>query len=257
MSRVIAVVFVVSSIGCAGTETGHSAIDGISPVTVRLALAASPGESPSADDASGVTFTIDKAIARVRHVELQLPDDGDCNAAQAATVDDSSNGASDAECADDKIRFHGPWTVDLLSDDVAGFVGGYVPHGHYKRMHVRLEPTKAAGAGLPYDATLLVEGSFPHDGQAQRFRMTLKFNEDIRFDAADGLTISGAEAIELLTTLTPAQWFKTLPLSACAADGDIDQDGDVWLLDDGDNQCSGLETHIKQVLKTAGQLDRE
>jgi hypothetical protein len=86
--------------------------------------------------------------------------------------------------------------------------------------------------------------------------LSLKFNEDIRFDAGEaGIEISG-EGYGLFATLNASMWFDAEILDLCIASEELrPEDGELDVFDAGEgSDCGELENDIKRRIKESGQL---
>lgn len=229
--------------------------------TARLALTADDGAGTAplrGPDARGRDVEVAAARAYVGHVDLHLPDGAKC----ADLGLPGGQGGEDygVHCDGDKIRYNGPWVVDLVAGTSSpALTLRDLPALNYKRVDVRFEEAKAddgliseadplAGSTLVASATLAV------DGAATAADLALAFTEDARFEHPAGVSVGSGG--ELLLWLDVTGWFADLPLSECAADGDLASDGDRVLLHDGKGSCSGVEGALKEAIKRSGQLDR-
>lgn len=224
---------------CAGLDTGNAEVS-----TVQLALSAAP--SPILD-ASGATFGVTAARATVRHVDLYLPAGTDCTAVPGLVT-----GGADytVACDGDKIRARGPWTIDLLTG-VATPALPTVPvvAGTYRRVDVRFDP----GAD---DLTLVIEGATTVSGASTPYRLALDFTDEIRFEGTTFVASPDVVAKALLV-LDPATWFAQIPLTQCAADGDLESEDGVLLIEDGKGACDKIEDQIVGAIGGSGRLEDE
>jgi len=221
---------------CSGLDTGNGDIS-----RIQLALSAAPADPVDAD---GVTFDLQSAQAFVRHVDLYLPSGTSC--AGLAGLD-ASDGDFTTRCDGDKIRARGPWLVDLLTGQATPALPTVpVVAGAYRRVDVRFEKG-------PDDWSLRATGDVPLDGASTPFRAELDFEEEARFEG-DVIT-AGPDAVQrALLELDPSLWFLSLPLAQCGEAGDLRIEGGVLLLEDGDDDCSDLESTVRDAIKGSGSL---
>lgn len=219
----------------AGLDTGNG---DVGEVRFGLSLAGT-----ASVDSGGVSYRLDAVRVTVRRVELYLPDGASCAGLEDL---DAADGAYTKVCDGDKIRFSGPWQVDLVTGVATPpFANETVPALAYRRVDVRLAPGDD-------DLTLSASGVVPFEGADTPFRLALDFNEDVRFD---GSAVVAKDALaQAVLALDPSTWFSALPLSACVADGDLDIDNGVIQIADGDNACSEVEGVVKDAIKASGSL---
>lgn len=224
---------------CAGLDTGNAEVS-----TVQLALSAAP--SPILDS-SGATFGVTSARATVRHVDLYLPAGTTCTDVPGLVTD---GGDYTVACDGDKIRARGPWTIDLLTG-VATPALPTVPvvAGTYRRVDVRFDP------GVD-DLTLVIEGATTVTGASTPYRLALDFTDEVRFEGATFVASPDVVAQALLV-LDPANWFAQLPLTQCAADGDLEREGGVLLIEDGKGACDKIEDQIVSAIGGSGRLEED
>ena len=228
--------------GCdpnSGLDTGNG---DVGEVRFSLSLAGA-----SSVDSAGVGFALNAVRVNVRRVELYLPAGTSCS--DIADLD-LADGAYTKVCAGDKLRFSGPWQVDLVSGVATPpFAPEAVPAVRYRRIDVGLAPGDDDD-----DVTLLASGVVPFNGNDTPFRLALDFNEDVRFEGS-GFTVAPGDAVaSALLALDPGSWFASLPLSACAADGDLTIEAGVIVIEDGNNDCSDVENAVKDAVKASGTL---
>ncbi len=225
--------------------------------TVTMALTVQAEETPDGllvEEAGGGELVLDNALAFVRDIEFDLPDGVSCSG------DDDFDGECDEDS--DKIVVTGPWLVDLMTgtatppmDDIR------IPAGRYKRVDVRFddaEPAQAPGLEIPAElagATLVADGT-TSTGDAERFQLRLKFNEDARFETEDGIDVDETGTQAMLLELDASSWFASVNLSDCVEDGDLAIDDGVLMIDDEDGSCSDIENDLKRAIKESGQFDK-
>lgn len=218
---------------CSGLDTGNGDAG-------HITFALSVDDVP-APDQSGNAFTLTAAHAHVRHVEVYLP---------AGTTCDGLSGASLAGCDGEKIRIDGPWDVDLITGQTTPELPTIeVPLGTLTRIDVRFDPSAAT------DLTLTAAGTTTFDGQPTPFTLALKFDEVARFDASSGIKLSPKIIEDTFLRLDPSSWFATLPLTQCAADGDLPIDNGTIVLEDGKSSCSKVENTVRDAIKASGRVE--
>lgn len=218
--------------GCAGTETGNAA-DGV-PVILSVSMGATA--LPDADDQ---LFAVERAHGYIRRIDLDLPDGMTCADVGAALVG--------GICVDDRIRFEGPWTVDLLTGDLDPPAPEMrVPAGRYARIDVRFVPDDD-------DVSLSIEGTAPGD---ERFRLVGDFTEDARFEG-DAAVIDAETPIAVRLVMPVAAWFANAPLAQCIAAGDVPRDGDgtALITEDLDDPCDEVVDDVRDSMKRDGRID--
>lgn len=231
----------------AGTETGNAAI----PVEVRLSLlTATPDAPPQGADARGVPFTLDAVRAFVRRVDFELP--------RGVTCADVTGALAGGTCDTDRIRFEGPWVVDLRTGAAVPPMDALsLPAGLYRRVEVRLEVAESRDveAGDPLAGhSVEGEGTF---GGGRRFVLRLAIDRDARFEAPGGVDVGVDGVRTFVLKLDPASWFADLPVAACADNGELTvEDGKVVVGGDPDDGlCEDLEDVIEDRIKDSGRID--
>ena len=213
--------------------------------TFKLQLGSSLAKSAGAQttfpmvDESGTIFTIPEARVNVRHIQFDLPESSEA---------DSS----------DKLSFDGPFLFNLtagtITPDIASFT---IEPGVYKRIDVRFDDSEALDgliqAGDPLlDNTMLIKGTFDYDGNtARNFQLVLKFNEDLRFEAAGGIVVEAGQTTNMTLELDVNAWLVGLDITSCLDDGELtlDSNGDLIIHDDNPSDCQDIEGIIKDNIK--------
>ncbi|MDD9945234.1 MAG: hypothetical protein OXU20_29595 [Myxococcales bacterium] len=258
VTRTILTLAMLSLVAACGSD-GDPAADGGAVVTMRMALTASEppeGSAPGAvafEDEAGTPFTIESAQAYVRHIQLDLPAGQSCAEQDLAFQDPVS-------CEKDKIEISGPFLVDLIEGTSQPSLAALrIPAGDYRRIDVRFDDADP-DEGLVGDAQTLADhtmhaiGDLEHDGSDMTFELLLKFNEDARFEAPEGIVLGEGEAREALLMLDVSKWFQALPVTDCMTEGDLTIEDGTLLIDDERSQCSAIENTLKDTIKNSGQL---
>lgn len=232
-----------------GAETGN----GVAIVTMKLTA-----EDDTLDtvDAQGTAFNLERAQVNVRHIELLAPGDKLCNDA------DYEDTGFVVHCDSAKIRIEGPIVVDLITGETTPSLDAVkVPAATYQRVDVRIDDAKSAdglveGNDRLLDHTLDASGTFQYQGASTDFDFRLNVNEDVRFEAPGGVTITEDGAKEVLLLLDVATWFTALPITRCLDDGDLTvANGRLELEDQG--RCSNLQNSLKDAIKRSARLDKK
>jgi hypothetical protein len=230
--------------------------------------AAGEDAAPGAEiaDEAQTPFVLEELQVHLRDIELDLPAGTNCD----SVADQLSEGVSCDEDDDSgegaKVKVAGPFVLDLLNGtstpDLAAIT---VPAGTYQRIDFRIddgdpdEGLVEAGSALD-NRSLVGAMSFDQDGSPVRLRLSLRFNEDIRVENAEGIEVE-AGAGALLTQFDASQWLAGLDISGCVARGElVAVDGEIVADDDapaGSGSCSELEGTLKQNIKESGQLDKD
>lgn len=236
------------------------ACGGSDVATVRLGLTGEGGQ-PAGRDARGAMIKLESARAYVRHIELDLPSGAPCDPSGF----DDQGGRLSLSCDDDPtddshhLRINGPFVVDLVSGEASPAMPELVlPAGNYRRVDVRFDDAEASEGVVPSgdelaDRTIVAAGRLEDDSA---FDLRLRFNEDARFERAGGVEVPESVG-QLLLWLDVGQWFAGLPIDGCRDDGHLDVRDGRLQLEDGRGSCSDVENHLKERIKTSGQLDRE
>lgn len=218
--------------GCAGTETGNAADDGV-PVIISLAF-----ETRALPDADDRVFSVERAVGNVRRIDLDLPAGLSCADAAPAVVG--------GVCAEGRIRFEGPWTVNLLTGELDPPSELRVPAGRYERIDVRFVPDDDS------DVSLTVEGQAPGGG---RFRLLGDFSEDARFEG-DAAVVADAGPVSVRLVMPVDEWFADAPLAQCIASGvPRDADGAALITEDLDDPCDAVIDDVRRSMKRDGRID--
>jgi len=196
-------------------------------------------------DEGGTTFTITEARVNVRHIQFDLPEDSE---------QDSTN----------KVSLDGPFVFDLINGTQTPAINAFeVEQGIYRRIDVRFDDAEASDALLSagdelLDNTMLIAGTFDYDGTSGRnFRFVLKFNEDLRFEEPDGISVAEGETTEFLLSLNVTEWLTGINITSCLDGGDLslESNGDLIIEDGAGSDCGDLESTIKSNIKNNYDLN--
>ena len=196
-------------------------------------------------DAGGIVFTLHEARINVRHIELDRLD---------STAIDST----------ETVTFEGPYVFDLLRQTATPeWVPVEIPEGLYKRMDIRVDDAETVDGLLMEGDPLLgnsiyVSGLFSYEERDDRqFEISFQFNEDIRFENDEGVSLSREFSRQLQAYLVVQDWFTGTNIAACLMNGDMELDtaGNLSINDDNARgQCAEVENHIKTNMKNSGLL---
>lgn len=158
------------------------------------------------------------------------------------------------------IIVNGPIVVDLLTGESSPDLRKVrLPTGVYKRIDFRLDDAKDQGLSAtdPLNGnTFVARATFQNNGQPTTLAVALSFNEDLRVEEENGVTLSGDEG-ELLLLLKPTSWLSDVPVIDCLNKGDLVVDNGVVLLDERPKGgCSGVEDTLKRNIKRSMDLDK-
>jgi hypothetical protein len=96
--------------------------------------------------------------------------------------------------------------------------------------------------------TLVADGTFtPNGGEAVPFSIALDFNEEARFESAEGFDVGAGAASDVLLKLDISSWFASLPIAGCVQDGS--------LVIDEKSSCDHVEQDLKDAIKSSGRLE--
>lgn len=231
---------------CTGLETGNGGTDD-GEVSVKLGLVAADPGVFAGEDADGRAFVVTTAEAYIQSIELMLPPGEHC--------DDLSNPGQAAElgqaqsCTGRTVRVDGPWTVDLTTGAADPPMSNVrVRPGVYESIEIHMAPSD------PVDGQSLVASGRFDDGTGvdKPFRLEASFNDKTRF--AGEFTVEPGTTVEALAGLDVTGWFADLPISQCAADGDLDLDGDTVVLEQGKKSCAGIKKTLRDAIEASAFL---
>jgi len=190
-------------------------------------------------DLSGTVFNITAARTNVRHIQFDFPE---------------SNSNSSHQ-----VSLNGPFIVDLITGRTNPAIKTVeVIPGIYKRVDVRLDDTKLEDGLISsedelLDNTFILKGSFEYDGRADRkFTIILKFNEDVRFEQPNGITVKENNLTNMILHLKVDEWLSNIDITECLANGDIrlDENGDLTISDNTNSgSCEDFENKLKTNIK--------
>jgi len=221
--------------------TGCSDSAEVGQVQLRMEAASATHEAQLTMADSSTEFVLESATLNVRHVELDLPDGTSC----ADVVGDGS-------CEDeDKIVREGPFLIDLLTGESTPSLGS-VPAGTYARIDFRVDDSDALD-----DRSFVTTAAFELDGEPMALALALKFNEDIRIEQPDGVSVEADD--DLFVSYVTADWLAGIDIAECVRDDELAVvDGVVTVDDDATSGgCSDIENTIKENMKRSGQLNGE
>ena len=266
---VIAVCGLLLTFGCSSDPSNDGGIGGTGisfALSATSSDAAAGGDLPATDQ-GGTVYDVMAGEVFVRDIELDLPDGTRCSDLEDTLVEAVCDvtGDIDNTPSNDKIRIVGPFAVDLITRTSTPSMSNVrIPAGTYKRIDIRIDDGKPGEAGVESgdpldDRSIVAEAGFTYKGDPTLLKLSLKINEDVRFEDPDGIVVA-EEGEKLLANLDVAAWFTGVDIAACIDDADLDISGGEVIIDDdnsGTGSCSGIENTIKENIKRSGQLDRE
>jgi hypothetical protein len=256
----------LAAVGC-GAETGNGLDNGLKMQLVGGTSAAlSPRDAAryTARDAQGSPLTIQASRVNVRHVEFELPGGRPC-----AGWDFGTSGL-EIKCDSAKFRIEGPIVFDLITGaPTPSFAGLRIPPNTYKRVDVRIDDVTSDDTHVPAGdplrgASLVATGSITIAGDddddppvTTPFDLSLRFDEDARFESAGGITVSESGGEDVLLSLDVTQWFANLPITECVKDDDLELVNGRLQIRDRGGKCSAIERELKDSIKRGTRLDEE
>ena len=241
--------FVISSVlalGCASEDTATVALE------LRATTGADtidPGSLTMADNGD-VEYALQAASLHLRNIEIDLPDGLECGDIAEALSGPATCETAEAANDEDKIVIDGPFDVDLVGGKAEPSIESVrIPVGDYKRIDFRVEDNAD-------DVSFAVRAAFRHEDQDLTLDLSLDFNEDIRIEAEQGVSVT--EETDLIAEFVIDSWLAGVDIGSCIADGDVVMDGTTVVVDESSTSgsCSDIEDTIKNNMKNSGQLDR-
>ena len=235
---------------CAGTETGN-AFDGPVPISITLRPA---GLKLAAVDARGLRLDVQSAVGHVRRIDFDLPPGRTC----AAVGDQVEGGVCVVGEAEERFRFEGPWTLDVLGNEMP-IDGLALPAGAYARVDVRMQRAED-GDEVDEDedddlddddelkqsaeVSLVIQGT----AGAGSFTLNIRDTLDARFEGQAAL-VAGSGLVPVLLELPVATWFAGVDVGACVGGGNVIID------DDSDDACEAVYEGVTRAIEQVGRLD--
>ena len=246
-------------LGC-GKEDGTQA-----PTPKGASLSVTLTESSNElmqEDSAGAPFYLLTARAYIRQIELDLPDGERCDELSGDLMGATCEAGEGAD--EDKIVIEGPRLINLISGDVTPpLTDVLIPEGRYKRVDIRFDDGRP-DEGLITEEDMLNDRSldlsfgFDHDEELTLLSVRLKFNEDLRVEAPEGVEVADGDA--LIAQLDVTQWLQMIDFFSCVDGEGFTTNGPLVLIDDdepAEGSCEGVEGDIKELLKERAQLDKQ
>ncbi|MDQ3003692.1 MAG: hypothetical protein M3Y08_20840, partial [Fibrobacterota bacterium] len=105
--------------------------------------------------------------------------------------------------------------------------------------------------------SLIIKGIFDHAGKTGRtFKITLDFEEDVRFNSDTGLAVESPGLNTFIIFLDVEKWLVDVNITRCLEEGGLALQADGGLVIDKDNTCGQLENDVKTAIKGSGSLGR-
>jgi len=263
MKRLTALIgtLLLATTACEGESGTHIGNPPATSVGFQMLVTTSHDDGGlSFEDDTGVVYQLTSAHAYVRDIEFDLPDGQSCEAIEPGLAGGAR--CDDSEAGRPKIVVDGPFAVDLIAgtstpsiDDVR------VPLLTYRRIDMRLvdaDPDDGVvdeGDAL-VDRSLVARANFDYMSTPLELELSLRFNEDVRFEHDDG--VAPPDDGSLLALLDVALWLDDLPIGDCLDDSELDVSGGRLVVDDdtsGGGDCSDIENTVKDNIKDSGALD--
>jgi hypothetical protein len=184
------------------------------------------------------------------------PNDDDGTPDQGSGDAPGTPGAGDDDL-DRTILIRGPFVVDLMTGETTPSLAGLrIPELAYSRIDVRLHEGRLGNGVLTsgdelVGRSLVVRADFVYMDTPVELVLSLKFSEDVRFEAPGGVPAGPGVALEL----DASRWLAGVRLGDCLDDGDLVVENGVLLVDeDSDSSCSDVENTIRTNIKRSGQV---
>ena len=214
------------------------------------------------EDSAGAPFYLLTARAYIRQIELDLPDGERCDELSGDLIGATCEAGEGAD--EDKIVIEGPRLINLINGDVTPpLTDVLIPEGRYKRVDIRFDDGRP-DEGLITEEDMLNDRSldlsfgFDHDEELTLLSVRLKFNEDLRVEAPEGVEVADGDA--LIAQLDVTQWLQMIDFFSCVDGEGLTTNGPLVFIDDdepAEGSCAGIEGDIKELLKERAQLDKQ
>lgn len=240
----------VLSLGCFDGANGTSTGNGLTVQAVPSdSSALTEDGSIEVEDADGSPFEFSAMYAAIRDIDFKPAESDGC--------DDEQEGNDD--CDDDKIRFSGPFAVNLLTGESEPALDDFaVPAGLYKQIDVRFDVNNSVSEslgpnGILNDAAFVIEG---RDVEADLpFRVLIDLNIEAKFRSDEGIELEENNPKEVLLDLDPLGWLESISLHDCIEAGEFRTENGVVVIDtDGQNKCKTLEQDLRDKIKEENKL---
>lgn len=235
--------------GANGTSTGNA-----------LTVQANPSDSSAltedgsieVSDADGSPFEFSAIYASIRDIDFKPKSVDDC---EAESLEEN-------ECDAEKIRFSGPFSVNLLTGESEPALEEFaVPAGTYKQIDIRFDVSDNGSQGLGLDnvlsgAAFVIEG---RDVEADLpFRVLIDLNIEAKFKSKTGIALEEDNPKNVLLSLDPLGWLESISLHDCISAGEFRTEDGVIVIDtDGENKCKTLEQDLREQIKDENKLRME
>ncbi|HET6344010.1 MAG TPA: hypothetical protein VFH51_03710 [Myxococcota bacterium] len=248
-----------------GAPSGSSATASINLTAVNSSPQALVA-APHGADAGGGVFTLTSAKAYIRDVRLYLPHEKSCDGVPQTAEAVGPRSDADGQVAgltcdgNHTIHIRGPFLVDLLSGQAPeGLTSVVLPATTYRRVDVRLDKAEPAdGVVAATDPlagnTLQASGTYAYNGASTPFSLSLRFNEDARFEDPNGMSLAAGLASTVMLHLDVNAWFSNLPVAECQGKGDLTTDNGTLIIADGHGSCSNIENSLKDAIEASAKL---
>ncbi|MDH5228618.1 MAG: hypothetical protein OEZ58_06980 [Gammaproteobacteria bacterium] len=239
---IMAVIFTLYACGSDPSQSNFKIVVTDDTPSSKASVENSVATGPVTFTDGSTIFTVTEARANIRNIEFDT------------SADSANPGTTHA--------INGPFVMNLLTGAAEpSSIIFTPPAGTYNRVDVRLDDADLSDGVLAdgdelLNNTLVIKGT--HDyGAGGNFSIILKFNEDVRFEPAAGITISedGGASVEL--ALNVSDWLVVDPVGApnVALDltscfgTDITLTGNDFVLDDtAGTTCNS--TDVENLIKT-------
>lgn len=226
----------------AGTHIGNP---GELEVRAVSALRAPDGALTLQDD-EGTEYRLTEARAHLRDIRL-TPSAG-------LTCADLQPDLEGARCDSDgpEVIVDGPFEVDLLDGALpARLAQVRLPAVRWARVDLRLDDAPEGDLGLLAGHSLAARASFTHQGAPAELHIRLRFNEDARIEAPNGVQLPDGGTLR--AELDASAWLRDLPLAECLEEGDLEVEGGVLRVDE-ESRCGEIEKVLKDNIKDHTRL---
>lgn len=259
-TKTIAIASLLLTVGC-DAETGSHIGNPLAQVSFELRAVDDSGNNETIvfSDEAGTEYELTEARANFREIELDLPSDIAC-------TDIEESLAGGAECKSDggghTILIDGPFVVDLLTGQSTPSLAAIrLPAITYTRIDFRIDDADPEDGVIESDdeladVSLVASADFSYMDEDLTLNLVLKFNEDVRVESEEGITVPDGGVLEVL--LDTGLWLDDVPIGECLDDDDLEVVDGVLSIDEntsGGGDCSDIEDTIKDNIKNSADLD--
>jgi hypothetical protein len=237
------------AIGCGDDDNVPQQDFGNVSLSLQATSELGEGDAIEIADPDGTVFTMTDAWVVIEQIELDLPDNVDCDSI-GNTLDARIECVGDDNLPlvgdEDELEIDGPFVLNLRTGETSPSLADLqIPAIDYDQIDVEVNDLDSDDNVTVTDEriignTVLGLADFEFDGQKRELQLEMSFDTEAKTSDSQSINLDDGDTLVLRFDVT--NWLNNIPVTQCLRDADLkSQDGRVVVDDDVSGECDDAE----------------